>query len=134
MTPEVSNGHSTDDRTMRVLDQMIELLETERQALLTGDAGAVTNLASDKEFLARSLNEVAQQLNLESATDRQIVTLVRKVSKLTESNHALLQQMYQHYQGMLELLLKVTGHGSTYDKHGSVDIDYGPRSHAQFTA
>ncbi len=108
------------------LKQLKEVLDCEYQALLSGDAEAVTALTEQKERIADELREMQADLGSESQVSEEIRFLAKRVDELAKLNHMLLKQMYQHYHGMLELFMRLGGKRRTYGKNGMVTIDSSP--------
>ncbi len=120
--------------SVEILEQLIGLLEAERKALLQGDAATVAGLALNKDQLAQSLSELCKNNDSKDAGTKEIADLTSKIAELAGSNHKLLMQMYQHYQGMLDVFLKIAGQGSTYGRSGLLDVGHEPTSNSRVTA
>ncbi|MCP4606262.1 MAG: flagellar protein FlgN [Proteobacteria bacterium] len=109
-------------RVRKSLIQLNALLEQERAAILKGDAFTVAELASQKEQIARFLNEENQSKDSPNPRFPEVADLARSVFELAQLNHMLLKQMYQHYHGMLELFMRLSGQEATYGPDGMVNI------------
>lgn len=103
------------------LDYLKTVLESEREALLAGDAMIVADLAREKELIADNLARM-KDVNVGDNRPRDLVELAKTVSDLAALNHVMLTQMYQHYNGMVELLMRIAGQGTTYGRTGMIDV------------
>ncbi len=103
------------------LNALLSVLQTERRALLDGDAKTVAELALKKDKLAAALRNSDHQRELGPQPSTEIVDLTARVAEQAATNHVLLTQMYQHYQGMLDLLSRLAGQGTTYGRHGFLE-------------
>jgi hypothetical protein len=103
------------------ISQLRQVLEVERQAILKADAKALSQLAVEKERVTVRLVETAQESDPETLLA--IEGLRKEVAELAALNHELLGQLYQHYHGMLEMLLRIAGQqGNTYGRSGLMDV------------
>ncbi len=118
----MSNSKQKDTRFRRRLSEglglMQELLEEEREALLKGDAREVSRLAGEKEKVGEQLSLIEKDAG--DDVDSDLRSLARNVGRLSISNHALLEQMHRHYNGMLELFMKMGGRSTTYGADGMI--------------
>ncbi|MCU0662345.1 MAG: flagellar protein FlgN [Myxococcota bacterium] len=104
--------------------QLRQVLDVERQAILRADAKALSQLAVEKERVTVRLVEAAQAADPE--TLQSIEALRKEVAQLARLNHELLGQLYQHYHGMLEMLVRLAGQqGNTYGRSGLMDVSGG---------
>ncbi len=117
----------------RELDNLKAVLETEREALLAGDAMTVADLAREKEKIADNLARL-KNVNIGENRPRDLIELANTVSELATLNHAMLTQMYQHYNGMVELLMRIAGQGSTYGRNGMIDVSAQTTMHTKTLA
>lgn len=103
------------------ISQLRQVLQIERQAILKADAKALSQLAVEKERVTVRLVETAKESDPETLLA--IEGLRKEVAELASLNHELLGQLYQHYHGMLEMLLRIAGQqGSTYGRSGLMDV------------
>ncbi len=100
------------------LKSLLSLLEQEREALLAGDARRVAGLSHDKELVASSLPAADEGFEIVRRSD--VVRLAKRVGDLAASNHVLIEQMYRHYHGMLELIMRLAGQPQTYGPNGAM--------------
>lgn len=106
------------------LAQLRRVLEVERQAILKADAKSLAQLATEKERVTVRLVEVAQGSDPETLLS--IEALRQEVAQLAKLNHELLGQLYQHYHGMLEMLVRIAGQNkNTYGRSGLLDVSSG---------
>ena len=107
-----------------------DLLEREREALLKGDAKKVQELSVEKASVAAEMEgETVRE------DQREIYLLAKKVGDLATANHALIEQMQRHYNGMLELFMKLAGQTTVYGSDGmKMDIGLLGGTGQQFTA
>ncbi|MDD5308893.1 MAG: hypothetical protein PHU25_16380 [Deltaproteobacteria bacterium] len=99
---------------------LLEVLRQEHDALLKGDARRAAALNNDKERIADELARAEFRAGASDGSPARLAALAGDVARLAAGNHALLRHMYQHYCGMLEFLLRMTGQPATYDKGGAV--------------
>ena len=104
------------------LKKLKDILENEHRALIEGDAKQVASLASEKEQVAEALKTARRALPETSSLSSEVAALAKAVEELARLNHTLLQQMYQHYNGMVELFLRLAGQSQTYGKDGTLTI------------
>jgi len=102
------------------LTLLADLLKREREALLSGDAGAVTAMTADKLHICEKLEQCDKMPKGDIPMRSDLAALAKNVGALTLSNHKLLEQMNSHYNGMLELFLRLAGQTSTYGPDGAV--------------
>jgi flagellar biosynthesis/type III secretory pathway chaperone len=107
-----------EERLESALKSLLALLETEREALLAGDAKQVAGLSQDKERIASSLPAPDDGFEIVRRSD--VVRLAKRVGDLAASNHILIEQMYRHYNGMLELIMRMAGQAQTYGPNGAM--------------
>ncbi len=108
------------------LTRLNELLEQERSALLNGDTETIAGIAKEKEHLGMKLFEQKDLLENNEQLSAQIADLSKRVMELAQLNHMLLSQMYQHYHGMLELFMRLSGNNATYGNDGMMAIQNRP--------
>ncbi len=116
-----------------LLNQMLLLLENERQALLSGNASAVFTISQEKETVIAAIKDCSSRIKADSSINSEVRMLSETVALAANSNHNLLFQMYEHYKGMYEFLLKISGHGATYGRDGSLTRDYETKPSADIT-
>lgn len=120
----------TEDNVARIVDKLERLetvLDCEYKAILEGNGKSVASLAEEKERIADELNDFQADLTNDTKVSSDIRRLTRRVKELASLNHELLQQMHCHYQGMLELFMRIGGHARTYGKNGMINkVDIPP--------
>ena len=116
------------------LERLESVLAGEHRALLAGDAKSVAALAVEKEQIAEALNTSREELGDVECLSSDIKRLAAKVKESADLNHMLLQQMYQHYNGMLELFMRIGGKSRTYGKNGMISIDVSPEKGGEILA
>ena len=111
MSGERTPGEMNLEEALKVLG---DLLEREREALLKGDAAQVQALSVEKADVAAAIEEADQDEDR-----REIMALARKVGDLARANHALIEQMQRHYNGMIELFMRMAGQTTIYGPTGA---------------
>ena len=124
----------TGENFKALLDQLKDLLEAEKKALLEGDAKTVAALAAEKERLSDEIQVMRKALPETSAISEEMKTLARKIEELAELNHILLKEVYQYYHGMVELFMRIAGRGQTYGKNGYLNVDSIPKHDREILA
>jgi flagellar biosynthesis/type III secretory pathway chaperone len=124
---ETETDQAFSDRFSAKLVGLKNVLETEYQALLDGDAKTVAALAAEKEQLSFALSDIRKELPETSKISGELKCLARQVEELAQLNHTLLKEVYQYYHGMLELFMRIGGQGQTYGKNGYVTVNGVPR-------
>jgi flagellar biosynthesis/type III secretory pathway chaperone len=128
------NRESSEEFTQQ-LDQLKDVLEAEKSALLQGDAKTVAALAAEKERLSALLKESRKALPETSTLSVEIKSLAGQVEELAALNHVLLKEVYQYYHGMVELLMRIAGgRGKTYGKNGYLNVDASPKRDREILA
>ena len=105
------------------LARLQETLENEHRALLDGDPKAVTAIATEKERLSEELQAHREALPNDSRFSDEVKDLAKRVEELAQLNHILIGQMYQQYNGMVELLMRLSGQARTYGKNGMITLE-----------
>ncbi len=116
------------------LSRLNQLLERERTALLDGDAKTVAEIAKEKEHIGMALADRKASLSGDEKLSSQITDLSHRTLELAQLNHMLLGQMYQHYNGMLELFMRLSGNSTTYGSDGMMAIQNMPLNGAKIMA
>ena len=113
--------------------RLYDILQAERKALLQGDADEVSRLSIEKEEIANFFVGIAPKEE-DPGVAKEIRKLALDVSELVQLNHALLIQMHTQYNGMLELMIRLAGNGSTYGQNGGIKASAIPIGRSDFTA
>ena len=116
------------------LERLESVLDREHRALLAGDAKAVAALTAEKEQISESLQRARAEIGDTENLSEEIKRLAARVKESANLNHLLLKQMYQHYNGMLELFMRIGGKSRTYGKNGMISIDVSPEKGGEILA
>jgi hypothetical protein len=103
---EIKNFEFSDMKNS--LELLLKLLKSEHNALLKGDAKLVASINDDKLKISLVLEEGAKKADAAELTG-DLALLAKEVGILAKSNHLLIEQMTRHYNGMVELFIKIAG-------------------------
>jgi len=116
------------------LEKLESVLDCEHRALLAADAKTITALAEEKLRISSLLESVHPKIADPAAIPEEVRRLAARVKELADLNTMLLQQLYQHYHGMLELFLRLGGKTRTYGKNGTISIESSPEKGGEILA
>lgn len=99
-----------------ILDQLLIILRTEKEALIHNQVEKIEALVAEKEVLAKTIESI--ELKEKNREDEELIALIQSIKKEQETNLLLTKQAMSYTDTFISVFQKEANKNLTYSKAG----------------